>query len=97
MQSAQDVLYDDLSVDAPRPQGCRITGRALAKRSMRTQTIKQQSLRTFTDQETIYASRNGNDRLLPGFKVSFNEYELGSISANIRSQPVVRKPAVANS
>jgi hypothetical protein len=40
MQSAEDVLGDDLAAGALRPEECRIAGRVLAKRSMRTPMIK---------------------------------------------------------
>jgi DNA invertase Pin-like site-specific DNA recombinase len=53
------------------------------------------------DQETIYAPRQGNDRLLLGLKGSLNEYELDllrqrSLSARYekarRGEPVVAAP-----
>jgi DNA invertase Pin-like site-specific DNA recombinase len=47
------------------------------------------------DQETIYAPRHGNDRLLLGLKGSLNEYETSCASA--RCPPAMRRPAAANS
>src|SRR4029078_11142140 len=49
------------------------------------------------DQETIYAPRHGNDRLLLGLKGSLNEYELDllrqrSLSARCRGELVVAAP-----
>jgi hypothetical protein len=40
------------------------------------------------DQETIYAPRHGNDRLLLGLKGSLNEYEL-----DLLRQPKIRVDA----
>jgi DNA invertase Pin-like site-specific DNA recombinase len=44
------------------------------------------------DQETIYAPRDGNDRLLRGLKGSLNEYELDSY-ASARCPPATRRRA----
>jgi len=48
------------------------------------------------DQETIYAPRHGNDRLLLGLKGSLNEYELDFCGSD-HSLPVMRRRAAANS
>jgi len=48
------------------------------------------------DQETIYAPRHGNDRLLLGLKGSLNEYELDLLRQR-SLPPVTRKPGAANS
>jgi hypothetical protein len=42
----RDAFRDDFAAGAPRRRHCRITWCALAKRSMRTPMIEQQSLRT---------------------------------------------------
>src|SRR5262245_26348332 len=47
------------------------------------------------DQETVYAPRHGNDRLLLGLKGSLNEYELDLLRQ--RSLAVTRRLAAANS
>ena len=51
------------------------------------------------DQETIYAPRHGNDRLLLGLKGSISdEFVLSLILyVNARFPPVTRKPGAANS
>jgi DNA invertase Pin-like site-specific DNA recombinase len=48
------------------------------------------------DQETIYAPRHGNDRLLLGLKVSLNAYE-SICCGSARSRPAMRRRAAANS
>ena len=48
------------------------------------------------DQETVYAPRQGNDRLLLGLKGSHNEYD-SIFCASVRSRPATRTPAAANS
>lgn len=39
--------------------------------------VRWRAITVLVDQETVYAPRQGNDRLLLGLKGSFNEYELG--------------------
>ena len=47
------------------------------------------------DQETVYAPRHGNDRLLLGLKGSLNEY-MNSIScASVRCRPDTRRPCTS--
>jgi hypothetical protein len=48
------------------------------------------------DQETIYAPRHGNDRLLLGLKGSLNEYDL-IFYASARSPHAMKKPVAVNS
>src|SRR5260221_13822143 len=48
------------------------------------------------DQETVYAPRQGNDRLLLGLKGSLNEYEL-DLLRHRSLRPAMRRPGAANS
>jgi DNA invertase Pin-like site-specific DNA recombinase len=48
------------------------------------------------DQETVYAPRQGNDRLLLGLKGSLNEYEL-DLLRHRSCRPAMRRPGAANS
>src|SRR5262249_12427224 len=44
------------------------------------------------DQETVYAPRHGNDRLLLGLKGSLNEYELDLVAAAFARRPLREGP-----
>ena len=48
------------------------------------------------DQETVYAPRQSNDRLLLGLKGSLNEYELDLLRQRSLSAWLTRRPAVAS-
>jgi hypothetical protein len=54
MQSAEDVLGDDLAAGALRPEHCRIARRALAKRSMRTPMIEIADIRRYHSTQSSF-------------------------------------------